>query len=137
MKPTYHDFVYKVLHPELESTGLPEYDIVNDMLMWLHNKQHYGEQTGLIIYDYLKKNRMLESCGNLQDALAIQQLGGAAFKKAFGHKVVYFWKSVVQCRDDTLEVPCLFEHRDEVVIHWQCLDNIWYDNEPAVRFASN
>lgn len=141
VRPVYPDWVDKVIHPELESTGPDTFDILKDVSLWLHDKQkNAGVTTGKVIYDYLKKNNILESCGSLQDALAIQKLGVAAFKKAFGNKVVYFWKSVVRDRrDGYLVVPylrylCVCGGR--VVLRWLWLDGGWYGGNPAVRFTS-
>lgn len=136
IRPVYPNWVDKVMHPELESTGPVEYDIASAVSLWLHDKQKKGLTTGKVIFDHLKKNNMIESCGNLQDALAIQELGIAAFKKAFGNKVVYFWKSVVRDRyDGYLYVPCLYVSDGEVVLFWNWLDIDWDVNGPAVRFA--
>lgn len=137
IKPAYPDFVKKVMHPDLESKGLAEYDIAGAVSLWLHDKQKNGVVTGQTIYDYLKTNNLLKSCGNLQDALAIQKLGVAAFKKAFGNKVVYFWKSVVQYRGGDLSVPYLYVLGDEVGLGWRWLDRYWHGRGPAVRFASH
>ena len=136
IRPVYPDWMGKVMHPELECTG---YDTIKDVSLWLHNKQKNGGMTtGQVIYDYLKQNHMLKSCGNLQDALAIQKMGGAAFKKAFGNKVVYFWKSVVlNRRDGHLDVPHLFVFDGRVALSWNWLGNDWDGRRPAVRFASS
>ncbi|MBI2439610.1 MAG: hypothetical protein HYV45_03380 [Candidatus Moranbacteria bacterium] len=40
----------------------------------------------------------------------------------------------VQNRNGNLNVPYLYED-DEVVVNWNCLDNNWNDNNPALRFA--
>ncbi|MBU0612431.1 hypothetical protein KKB10_00285 [Patescibacteria group bacterium] len=135
IKPTYPDFVKKVMHPGLESAGLVEYDIATAISLWLHDNQKKGIVTGQVIYNHLKKNNMLGSCGNLQDALAIQKLGVASFQKAFGNIVVYFWKSVVQRRNGSLDVPCLCVRGGGVVLYWNWLDDVWHGGEPAVRFA--
>jgi hypothetical protein len=136
IKPAYPGFVKRVMHPELEITGFAEYDIASAVSLWLYDKQkNGGVTTGQTIYDYLKKNRMLESCGNLQDALAIQKLGVAAFRKVFGNSVVYFWKSVVQSRGGHFSVPYLYVRGGRVVLRWGWLGYDWYGRKPAVRFA--
>ena len=137
IKSTYPDFVKKVMYPELETTGLAEYDIISAVSLWLHDNQKNGVVTGQVIYDYLEKNNMLESCGNLQDALAIQKLGVAAFKKTFDNKTVYFWKSVVQNHDGNLHVPYLYVHGGKVVLRWRWLGLDWHGFKPAVRFISS
>ncbi|MFA6473399.1 MAG: hypothetical protein WCV85_00830 [Patescibacteria group bacterium] len=138
IKPVYPDFVKKVMHSELEKTGPLIYDIASAVSLWLHDKQkNSGVVDGKVIYDYLKQNNMLASCGNLQDALAIQKLGVAAFQKAFGNNVVYFWKSVVQYRDGRLLVPSLCVEGGQVALGWRWLRDDWHDGRPAVRFASS
>jgi len=135
IKPTYPDFVKKVMHPKLESTGLTEYNIATEISLWLHHNQREYVVTGQLIYDYLRKNNMLEFCGNLQDAQAIQKLGVASFQKAFDDKIVYFWKSVVQHRDGNLCIPFLYVDGGRVVLGWDWVSDLWFDSMPAVRFA--
>ncbi|MBI4092896.1 MAG: hypothetical protein HY420_03145 [Candidatus Kerfeldbacteria bacterium] len=137
VRPAYPDWVDKVMNPELESTGPAEYDLATSIALWLHEGQQGGVVTGQVIYAYLNEHDLLRSCLSLQDALEIQKNGVAVFQKVFGDKIVYFWKSVVQNRDDrNLHVPCLYVHGDRVVLHWDWLGHDWDDGEPAVRFAS-
>ncbi|MFA6042697.1 MAG: hypothetical protein WCV85_04630 [Patescibacteria group bacterium] len=133
IKPYYSDWMKKVLHPKLESTGLADYDITKDVWLWQHDEQQYGVVTGQVIYDFLRKNKMLESCGNLQDALAIQKLGVTTFRKAFSNDTVYFWKSVVQNLDG-LSVPYLCVNGGIVVLRWSWLGDDWDDDGSAFRF---
>lgn len=135
IRPTYPDWVKKVLHPELENTGPTDYDLASQISLWLHDKQkNGGVTTGNVIYDALKQSG-IESCGNLQDAVAIKKLGVATFKKVFGSNVVYFWKSVVRRHDGDLHVPYLCVRDGMVVLGWDWLGRDWSDDYPAVRFA--
>ncbi len=67
IRPVYPDWVKTVMHPELEPTGLVEYDLgVVDP--WLHDGQKNGcSMEGNKLYEYLKEKKMLESCLSLRD----------------------------------------------------------------------
>lgn len=136
VRPTYPDWTSMVMHPELESTGPAKYDLAATTL-WLHDRQQGGYTTGQVIYDYLKEHGMLASCLSLQDAVEIQKKGPAVFRKVFGNKVIYFWKSVVQGRGGRgLLVPCLRVFGGRVILRWNWLARDWRDSRPAVRSAS-
>lgn len=139
VRPTYPYWMDKVIHLELENTGPSKYDLVRNVLLWLHDDQKKGGRTtGQTIYDYLKKHDMLKSCLGLQDALAIQKLGVAVFQKVFGNNVVYFWKSVVWSRGEELNIPHLYVRDGEVVLDWFMHLRYYFDSHhPAVRFASS
>ena len=136
--PTYPDWMYRVLHLDLECTGPDDYNLTTAVSLWLHDDQKGGVATGNVIYAFLKEHGMIESCLSLQDALAIQKKGVAVFRRVFGDNVVYFWKSVVRRRDSgRLLVPYLYVSGDEVVLRWSWLGGGWYGHEPAARFASS
>ncbi|MFA6908301.1 MAG: hypothetical protein WC289_00245 [Patescibacteria group bacterium] len=137
IKPAYPDWMKKVMYPMLESTGRTDYDIAKDMLLWLHDEQQNGAVAGLVINKYLQEHNLLESCGNLQDALAIKKLGAATFKRVFGKKSIYFWKSVVQRQGGCLFVPSLCVDHDTVMLDWRWLLYDLGGGQPAVRFASS
>ncbi len=134
IRPEYPDWVERVVHPELESTGPAEYDLAATSL-WLHDRQRDGV-AGQVIYDHLKQHGMLASCLSLQDAMEIQNKGVAVFRQVFGDQFVYFWKSVVQSRDARyLYVPSLGVLGDQVVLRWHWLGLAWRVVWPAVRFV--
>ena len=136
VRPVYPDWMKKVMHLELEATGAAEYDLATVQL-WLHDGQkNGGVMVGNTIYDHLKSNTMLESCLGLADGLAIQKNGVEAFRKFFGGKAVFLWKSVVQDRVVGLRVPYLVGRSGVVVVLWLWLDDDWRDSGPAARFAS-
>ena len=136
IRPVYPDWVKTVMHPELEPTGLVEYDL-GAVDPWLHDGQKNGRcMEGHKLYEYLKENGMLESCLSLRDGEEIQKKGIAVFRKFFQGKAVFLWKSVVQNRDDDLFVPYLCENGGWVVMVWSWLDNDWFGSNPALRFAS-
>ncbi|MDE2021730.1 MAG: hypothetical protein KGI71_02290, partial [Patescibacteria group bacterium] len=125
-----------VMHPELEHTGPAEYDLTK-VEQWLHDGQKDGKtMRGNAIYEHLKSNDMLDSCLGLADGLAIQKKGIAVFRKHFGGKAVFLWRSVVLNRDGNLFVPYLYEHGDAVALDWDWLGLDWDGNFPALRFAS-
>ena len=137
IRPVYPDWVKTVMHPELELTGLGEYDL-GDVEPWLNDIQKNGCYIeGHKLYECLKEKRMLESCLSLLDGEEIQKKGIAVFRKFFQGKTVFLWKSVVQDRKGNLGVPSLFEGDDDgVVVHWSWLGYSQSDGSPALRFVS-
>lgn len=136
VKSAYPDWMKKVMHPDLETTGPAEYDLATVQL-WLHEGQQGGNWAkGQRIYDHLKSNNMLEGCLGLADGLAIQQKGIEVFRKFFAGKAVFLWKSVVRDRGGDLHVPFLLGHGGGVVVDWNWLGVDWSGFSPAARFAS-
>lgn len=136
IRPVYPDWVKTVMHPELEPTGLVEYDL-SIIDPWLHDGQNNGRSMGgNKLYEYLKEQKMLESCLSLRDGEEIQKKGIAVFRKFFRGKAVFLWKSVVQDRHGYWYVPYLCEYGDQVILDWSCLDYDRRGNDPALRFAS-
>lgn len=136
MRPAYPDWMKEVLHPELGGTGPAEFDAAK-LELWLHDVQKDGKWVkGQVIYEHLKKKKMLESCLGLSDLLAIQAKGVDLFRRHFAGKAVFGWKSVVRNRGGYLNAPSLYEYGDEVVLYWDWLEYDWGDNSPALRFAS-
>lgn len=142
--PVYPDWVKMAMHPELEPTGPVEYDL-STIDLWLHYKQKNGGYIqGNKLYEHLKDKKTLASCLSLRDGEEIQKKGLVVFRKFFGGKAVFLWKSIVQhrnghlyvpFRNGHLYVPFLIEYNDEVAVDWYCLDNDWLLS-PALRFAS-
>ena len=134
VKPTYPDWMKKVMHPDLELAGPAEYDL-SKVDQWLHDDQKRGSVVGNTIYKHLQKGDNLATCLNLQDGLAIQQKGIAVFRKLFAGKAVFLWGSVVRDSYGRLDVPVLCERGGEVVVDWSWLDYRWYSDYPALRFG--
>jgi hypothetical protein len=136
VKPTYPDWVKKVMHPELEDVGLGEYDLAS-IDPWLHDGQRNGCCiTGHHIYEDFKRNDSLKTCLGLRDGKEIQKKGIAVFRHFFGGKAVFLWKSVVLNSYGVIFVPYLCENSDEVVVDWHWLGRAWNGFNPAARFAS-
>lgn len=135
IRPTYPNWVKKVMHPELELTGPAEFD-VSKLEQWLHPDQVNGRVGGKVIYEHLKQNNMLEGCLGLLDLEAIQKKGITFFRQYFQGKVVFGWKSVVLFRRGDRPVPFLVESDVGVVLSWYWLDAGWNASYPALRFAS-
>ena len=133
-KPVYPDWVEKVIHPKFETSGPAKYDL-SQVEQWLHDDQKSGSVVGNTIYKHLQKGDALATCLNLQDGLAIQAKGITVFRKLFTGKMVFLWGSVVQDRDGRLDVPCLYEDGDEVVVDWRWLGSSWDSCYPALRFG--
>ncbi|MDZ7798977.1 MAG: hypothetical protein U5L76_05275 [Patescibacteria group bacterium] len=122
----YPEWVSKIIHPELEKTGLDAYDLSTAVSLWFYKKQKKSRISGMTVYNYLKERNMLKSCLGLQDALAVRTKGGAVFQEVFDNKEVYFFKSVVEsCDDEGLHVPCLVMVCGRVALRWSWLDFNW------------
>ncbi len=136
VKPVYPEWKKDVLHPELEASGPPEYDL-STVGLFLHDGQKNGKWIeGNKLYAYLKKEDMLKTCLTLRDGEEIQKNGIEAFLKFFKDKALFLWGSVVRGRDGRLHVPYLNDGGDKVVLGWYWLDDGWDDYSPAGRFAS-
>ena len=135
VKPSYPDWMKKLMNPELECSGPTEYNLQDGVEQWLHDEQKHREVQGNIIYKHLKDTNALALCLSLQDGLAIQQKGIAVFRKLFAGKAVFLWGSVGQNRLGRLHVPYLCERGDEVVVSWYWLDSYWISSDPALRFG--
>jgi hypothetical protein len=131
----------KVMHLDLEHTGLAEYDI-KDVKQWLHEGQR-GERwiEGNRIYRRLKETDALQFCLGLRDLEEIQKKGPVFFRTYFKNKNCFGWKSVVQNyskvqnRPNRLIVPYLYENDGEVLLPWYWLDFHWDADYPALRFV--
>ncbi len=133
VKPTYPDWMKKLMHPEMELLGPAEYDL-STVELWLHDDQKDGIVTGNAIYEKLKKDKAIADCLGLADLLAIQSQGITVFRKFFAGKAVFGWKSVVQNSDGGLSAPYLIESDGEVVLSWFWLGLDWNSYDPALRF---
>ncbi len=136
VRHSYPDWVKEVMHPELEDTGLCEYDI-SIVQQWLHEGQKDGKWiVGNQIYTHLKNTGMLKSCLGLRDLEEIQKKGITFFRKHFKGKAVFGWAGIVRHRYGRLRVPYLYEDDGKVVLDWDWVDDDWCSLSPALRFAS-
>lgn len=136
IRPIYPDLVKTVMHPELELTGPAEYDL-SIIDSWLHDVQKNGyPMEDNKIYEYLKEQKLLESCLSLRDGEEIQKKGLAVFRKFFGGNDAFLWKSVARDRFGDLCVPYLYGRHRKVVVIWHYLGDRLGDFDSALRFAS-
>ena len=134
VRPTYPEWMKKVMHPDLEGTGPAEYDLQRQIEEWPHDDPKTGVVSGNIIYKALKHDNALADQLGLADLFAIQVKGIAVFRKLFAGKAVFGWKSVVEDRCGHLYVPYLYEGGDGVVLYWSWLGSVWVSYNPALRF---
>lgn len=134
-KPIYPNWVQKVIHPEFELVGPAEFDLKNDLSLWLHENQKTSYATGNQIYDQLKKDDLLKDCSNLADLLEIQEKGIEVFRSLYQGKAVFGWKSVVELTSGSLSAPYLLGLGGEVVLAWNWLVSPLNSNFPALRFS--
>jgi len=133
-RPTYPNWVKRVLHPELEGTGPAWYNLRFGVEQWLHTGQKSGVVRGQVIYDHLSSTNELAIHLGLVDLLAIQAKGITTFRALFRGKAVFAWKSVVGHRDGGLAVPYLCCDDGDEMLHWLWLDGYWGCWSPALRF---
>lgn len=53
VKPSYPEWIRKVMHPELELAGPAEYNLQDGVEQWLYNDQKCGSVAGNTIYKHL------------------------------------------------------------------------------------
>ncbi len=135
LRPSYPEWMKKLIHPELEIAGPSEYNLKDGVDQWLHDDQKNGTVEGNKIYEKLKSDNALTYCLNLQDLLAIKAEGTTFFRKLFVGKAVFGWGSVVEFHNGKVVVPCLVEDSKKVLlVNWRELGQIWSSNNPALRF---
>jgi hypothetical protein len=123
-----------VLYPDLEYPGIAEYD-VRDVNPWLHKMQTRKVGcTGDIIFNFLKEEKLLESCLNLQDGHAFQQqIGVGIFYEKFGYDFLYLWRAIGTMYG-SLYVPYLCLGRREIKKGWRLISSIFDSTDKALRF---
>ena len=132
-----YPYQVRVLHPELENVGPSKYDLVTQVELWLHDVQKNGDMIpGQRIFDHLREANILADCLGLYDGIEIKKKAVSLFRKIFGGKEIYCWKSVVYHQSSGLSVPCLYAGQDEVKLGWRHLANPWHGNCPAVCFKT-
>jgi len=136
VKPSYPDWMKKLMYPDLELTGPAEYDI-QKLGLWLHDDQKDGVVSGNTIYTKLEKDNALADCLGLADLLAIKAkvIIAPVFLKLFAGKIVFGWKSVAQRQNGDLVAPYLIVHNGRIMVLWYWLNSNWNSNHLALRFS--
>lgn len=112
------------IHPaKLENTGPAEYNLA-DVELWLHECQkHCNAGRRGFIHRHLENAGMLKNCLSLRDGEEIKKLGIVIFRKFFGDKSVFLWKSVMKGLGSECFVPILYDNGGRVVICWRSLEH--------------
>ncbi len=132
---SYPNWMEKIIHPELQNVGPPEYNIT-EIQQWLHSGQKNGGSIkGSQIYADLKETDDIKNHFVLRDLEEIKKKGIAFFRKYFAGKIVFAWGSVVSFHG-TLLIPCLCENGDSVIFVWRWLDLVWKSLDPGLRHVS-
>lgn len=127
----------ELVYPELQAVGPAEYDLAKQVELYLFGKQNSGGfETGHAVHDHLKETDSLKNCLGLHDALEIQKKGIKVFRKLFGDRAVFCWKSVVRDHDGRLGVPYVCDDGSKVVVFWRWLGYGWDGIGLAARFSS-
>jgi hypothetical protein len=138
VNPAYPKWMRSILKEDSEHSGPREYDI-SMVEEWYHpvQKQEGRQVKGVMINNSIVGDRTIEDHLGLADLLAIQAKGIAFFRKYFGGKAVFGWKSLVWWNDHNfLSVPYLVEDGDEVIVDRRESAEGWASCDPALRFAS-
>ena len=138
-KPSYPEWVTRVVHPEFELSGPAKFDLRNDVSFWIHEYQKIGSTTGSNIYTQLSNDNLLKDCLNLADLITIREIlrekGIEGFRNFCKGKAVFGWKSVVDDDNYYRRVPFLIENDSKVVLDWYWVGNYWPSNFPALLFS--
>jgi hypothetical protein len=141
VRPTYPDWVDKVMNPELEGSGPTKYDLAKQIsLSFFDDLKVVGVTKGDIIYGYLKEHDILKTCLSLRDGEEILKKNVTVFRKIFGRRGVFLWKSAVwqDGVGNGLYVPYLYEFKSEIVnevkLSWHWDGNIFDGRDPVIRF---
>jgi len=135
-KLTYPDRMRRLMHPELQATGPVEFDLKTSVAQWFSEEQKTGVVRGHAVYLQLKMENALDSCLGFADLLAIKDKGIPVLRPLYNGKLLFGWKSVVQCYDDDFLVPYLYEDGyDTVVVSWLSLIKYWSPRYSALRFG--
>jgi len=130
-RPLFPDQIIRIMHPELQTSGSRRY-YLGDVQCLLDQGQIGGNVLpGWAIYRHLIKVEYLPMCLGLNDGVEIQREGVPCFKRFFGVKALFLWKSVgVNCYDH-LFVPCLDVKGDRLLIRWYFVENDFGVSYPA------
>jgi hypothetical protein len=123
--PAYPCWAQGPLHPELAGTRAAEFDLAR-LELWRPPPGNLRRlRTGDWVYCQLKKADLLERCLGLCDLVEIKHQGLRYYRRHFGSRTVFGWRSVVRDRLGFLYVPYLFEFGDGVEVHWFLLEFAW------------
>ena len=120
--PPYPVWVTAAVHPKLTRRGHTRFDPSKLRLWRLPHSKRRQLRTGEWVYRQIRRNDLLERCLGLRDLLQIKRHGIRYYRRHFGKRPVFGWKSVVRDRLGFLYVPYLFEFGDGVEIHWYFLN---------------
>jgi hypothetical protein len=123
--PVYPVWVTGAMHLRLTRSGPAELDPARLELWRPPPAKRRQLRTGEWIYRQLKRTDLLKRCLGLRDLAEIQRAGTGFYRKHFGRRTVFGWKSVVRDRLGFLYVPYLFEFGDGVEVHWYLLEFAW------------
>lgn len=131
-----YPFLSKVDRPDLEYTGPAKYSL-SSVKLWFapFQERELSSFSGSDIYtkirdDDIPLNRFL----GLQDGLAIQQKDIIVFRKFFGGRSVFLWKSVVGSTfyGRGYRVPYLCQEKGKIILRWRWFDSDWRSCDPAL-----
>jgi len=117
----------RLVHPELECAGPPEFDLSEVGQLFVKNCAGSGMLNCGDIYERVKTENVLPSCLNLQDGLAISDKDPAVFERLWRGKAIFLLASIVEMLDKSLWIPFLHQDLEKAVkMTWFGLDREWH-----------
>ena len=99
---------------------------LDELELWHPRSSKKGAmETGAEVYRRITKARLIERCLSLREVIQIQRRGLRSYRKYFGGRAVFGWRSAVRDRLGFRYVPYLFEFGDGVYVHWYLFDFAW------------
>lgn len=117
----------KPLHYKLEATGPNRLD-VSQLEHWLNPEQKYYLADVGVVYNDLKRKKLLPRCLGFRELLAIQAKGPDFFRRYFSGQSIFCWKGAVKYRNGDTCIPCLVNIGGNVILIWRWLGDDWSFN---------
>lgn len=149
--PAYPPFVKRIIVPELEHAGPPQYDIASDLtVLSCEVSPPYKILSAGMAADNMIKSGYITACLGIQDGIAIQTKGiewFRALKRVFQLHEIHLWRSIAadgaQLEAEILfgrpetYLPTLIEKDGEVVIEWKKFSDCqWFKWVDIVYFTA-
>lgn len=131
----------KLVDPEIQLTGLPEFNIYGDVVLWRHKDQN--EKSGVdgeSVHEYLKENNVLSYHLGLSDLLAIQNaMSVEEFRNLYPVRlsIIIGWKSVAENHNHTRYVPYLNGNSIKLRVSWLPIKSTLFSVHPGLCFRKS
>ena len=141
----YISYKRELIFSDIIHTGPVEYDI-NDIEEWRHDGQSIEAIDGETILNFIKKYDNPQQYLGLADLIAIKKKGPEFFRKYFGGKKAFGWKSTFEIDPSEKHsyprrVPYLHLTKgglgSTLMLDWKCTAGLFDMNCVALRFKND